>query len=547
MSKQILDNYISLSDKHFVPYHGYGTSIMHKVLTMWLFNACKNFKIKERVYLYGISILNRYLHQVKDSLLQEDLQGAGMMCIQISSCIREIEPEEFEDWVYISDSAYTVKELEARFGDIVKKLDGKFYIPTAVDIQRVIHEVDYIDSPYAIDEILILLSFIADSFKYSQTDIAISVFYLWRMSNSITKSFSFKPDLSIIHDLYQLAVRSYGNLDSKLYRFFENAKETLDKFVYDPNILIRTLPVNFAISIEEKEKLTLPTRSKLLGKGTYGSVVKTKIGKLTVAVKSQIIENICEATKEIVLMKTLKHKNIQDIGQFTFEEDSVLFSMPLRKTSLWDKIDPQQERWSDVYVNDIEIQNNISRKLRKKFTIQLLKGLSYLHSYGIIHADIKSGNLLITETNVLKIADFGMSKVFTATEEPYVRGIACTPIYRPYDLLKTGKQAYSFGIDIWSAAVVIMELETGISPFYPDSDNMMILEGIASSSSSLGKSGESEEGETYEESIILLIEYIVGEKKLSMVTNLRLRKLLTQMFSYQEFNRITAEQALVLL
>ena len=46
-----------------------------------------------------------------------------------------------------------------------------------------------------------------------------------------------------------------------------------------------------------------------------------------------------------------------------------------------------------------------------RYFCQLIEGLEYLHSKGIVHKDIKPGNLLITQDEVLKITDLGVAEV----------------------------------------------------------------------------------------------------------------------------------------
>lgn len=46
-----------------------------------------------------------------------------------------------------------------------------------------------------------------------------------------------------------------------------------------------------------------------------------------------------------------------------------------------------------------------------QYFTQLLDGMEYLHSQGVIHKDIKPGNLLLTLDQTLKITDFGVAEV----------------------------------------------------------------------------------------------------------------------------------------
>src|SRR3974390_142671 len=93
---------------------------------------------------------------------------------------------------------------------------------------------------------------------------------------------------------------------------------------------------------------------------------------------------------------------------------------------------------------------------------QLLDALHYAHSHGIAHRDIKPGNLLVTEDNQLKVADFGIAKIFSAQASPseYLAG---TPEYMsPEQFLGVPIDGRS---DIFSSGIVLYQLLTGGQPF----------------------------------------------------------------------------------
>ncbi len=60
-----------------------------------------------------------------------------------------------------------------------------------------------------------------------------------------------------------------------------------------------------------------------------------------------------------------------------------------------------------IYIDDSQFSPFLSPPLT---TTKVVQGLSYLHLQNIIHGDIKPQNLLVDESNTVKIADFGISK-----------------------------------------------------------------------------------------------------------------------------------------
>lgn len=90
--------------------------------------------------------------------------------------------------------------------------------------------------------------------------------------------------------------------------------------------------------------------------------------------------------------------------------------------------------------------------------------MRYLHSFGIVHRDLKLENIMMSETGdkaAPKIVDFGLSKIIgpneTATEPFGTLG------YVAPEVLK--KQPYSFSCDVWSIGCILYALLSGSLPF----------------------------------------------------------------------------------
>ncbi|XP_053947318.1 cyclin-dependent kinase 20 [Anastrepha ludens] len=110
--------------------------------------------------------------------------------------------------------------------------------------------------------------------------------------------------------------------------------------------------------------------------------------------------------------------------------------------------------------------NPLSRQQIRKFALMMLKGIEYLHNIGIMHRDIKPANMLISEDETLKIADFGLARLYFPKEENKLYSPqVSTRWYRAPEIL-WGSQKYGPAVDMWAAGCVFAEMLRGV-PLFP--------------------------------------------------------------------------------
>lgn len=198
-----------------------------------------------------------------------------------------------------------------------------------------------------------------------------------------------------------------------------------------------------------------------VGEGAFGTVFRARdrVTGADVALKQIRVRDLREfpanAVREINALNRLRHPYVMPLLGVHTHGSNVVLVMPFVPHSLAalldERVTPLPERYAGALAQ------------------MLLAGLCALHSEGMLHRDIKPGNILLTPSGVLRIADFGQARLMPAEPDDSLSHAVATRWYRAPELL-LGSRRYGTAVDMWAAGCVIAQLLT-LSPLLPgDSD-----------------------------------------------------------------------------
>lgn len=199
------------------------------------------------------------------------------------------------------------------------------------------------------------------------------------------------------------------------------------------------------------------TKGRVIGKGSFGEIWKATWRGTPVAVKkilpslSNDISTIKDFKHEVELLVKLRHPNVvQFLGAVT--------SKPLMLVT-------EFLGAGDLH-SYLKEKGSMPVATAMRFAKDIARGMIYLHngSNCIIHRDLKPRNLLLLENNHIKVADFGLSKIFRIKSRQAYILTGETGSYRYMAPEVFCHKSYDTKVDVFSFAMILYEMFEGEAP-----------------------------------------------------------------------------------
>ena len=220
-----------------------------------------------------------------------------------------------------------------------------------------------------------------------------------------------------------------------------------------------------------------------LGRGAYGLVEKVKhphpTGDTIMAVKRITATQGSKETEmllnELKILQQSKSEFIVDFYGAMFRQGDVMICMEIMDISL-DKFYMLVARSCKLIPEDV----------LWTIAFSVLSGLKHLHKeLQVMHRDIKPSNMLIDRNGIVKLCDFGISKILRQGSFANTVDVGCQLYMAPERIDVDTKTKYSTKSDTWSFGISMIEIAIGKFPYEKATDlfklQKQILEGEAPS------------------------------------------------------------------
>ncbi|KAG8179992.1 hypothetical protein JTE90_007960 [Oedothorax gibbosus] len=195
-------------------------------------------------------------------------------------------------------------------------------------------------------------------------------------------------------------------------------------------------------------------KDKIIGSGTFGNVyiIKSKLSRQAYVLKEVGLNSLSEteqqqALNEVSVLAKCKHKHIVRYKEAELDHDNKVLSIVMEYAD-----------GGDLFAA-IQKQNGVPFSDHRviKWFIEISLALQYIHHKNILHRDLKSQNVFLTKSKVIKIGDFGISRVLKGPEELAKTAIG-TPYYISPEICQ--RKPYNYKSDIWALGCLLFEMAT---------------------------------------------------------------------------------------
>ncbi|XP_065058314.1 serine/threonine-protein kinase Nek4-like isoform X1 [Rhopilema esculentum] len=197
------------------------------------------------------------------------------------------------------------------------------------------------------------------------------------------------------------------------------------------------------------------TLGKLIGKGSYGqvSLARHKRDKKQYVIKKIDLHEASDkerlfAQQEVQILSKLKHPNIVSYKESFQSGDGFLHIVMgyCEGGDLYSKLKEQAKQ------NELLGERQIV-----EWFVQIAMALQYMHDRNILHRDLKTQNIFLTKSKIIKVGDLGIARVLESTSDMATTLIG-TPYYMSPELFSN--KPYNHRSDVWALGCCVYEMTT---------------------------------------------------------------------------------------
>ncbi|XP_033181771.1 serine/threonine-protein kinase PAK 6-like isoform X2 [Anabas testudineus] len=153
---------------------------------------------------------------------------------------------------------------------------------------------------------------------------------------------------------------------------------------------------------------------------------------------------------EVVIMRDYRHQNVVQMYRSALVEEELWVIM---------------EYLQGGALTHIVSETRLSEEQIATVCEGVLQALSYLHSQGVIHRDIKSDSILLTLDGRIKLSDFGFCAQI-GKDVPKRKSLVGTPYWMAPEVIS--KTPYGTEVDVWSLGIMVVEMVDGEPPYFSE-------------------------------------------------------------------------------